>query len=259
MGAFALAFRTDELHERSLPGPDFCCHRVREAGTGAGKIVRAQQLAACGVRAPALVGVLGRVGGFVHDDRLQPRFNGCFHLDSGSGLAAEEGAHPVPHATDVLFQDAEELAGTDKVLPAGQNFAAQEGTVPRCVQNPGPGILIGVADIPGEDVPRLLLLPGCLRKGGNAAAERAYSAIECPAGNLSPSGRICCQFMQPMTQRFHGAAGQHSEAVQGHLRNNKQRGCTQALPLEHGPEVRTDLLLGGRGHAVQHHGHHDVP
>ena len=188
-----------------------------------------------------------------------PGFDGCFDPYRRGRLAAEERTHAVPHAADVLFQDAEELPGADEVLPAGKDFAAQEGSVPCGLQNPGHGVLIGGADIPGQDFRGLLLFLRGLGEGRDAPAERAHGAVQRPPGNLGPPRRICRQFAQPPPQGFHGFGGQHSEAVEGDLPDNEQPRCAEAFLLQHRPEVRAHLRLRGRRHPVQHHGHHDVP
>ena len=84
------------------------------------------QLAPGGIVPPALVSVLGGIGGFVNNDCLQAGLDGSLHPDGGCGFTTEEGTHAVAEPSHVLLEGPEEFPRTHKVLPAGQHLAAQQ-------------------------------------------------------------------------------------------------------------------------------------
>ena len=102
--AFALALGADELHQACPARPGSRPPRCPRTPGCSREVIGAQQLPARGVRTPALVRVLGGVGGFIDDDGLQSRFDGGFHPDCRRRFAPEERAHAVPEAADVLLQ-----------------------------------------------------------------------------------------------------------------------------------------------------------
>ena len=234
---------------------------VGEAGGGSGEVVGAQQLPAGRVRAPALVRVLGGVGGFIDDDGLQPGFDRRLHPDRRGGLAAEERAHPVPEPADVLLQAPEELAGARRSPASGPGLRRAAGRRPWWRPGSGPR---RPGRRRGHPSPRTSAARCCAWAASATASTRPPSALTVPLSvRRAISARPCGVRGEVPAARPAAAPRRRPAACPARPGRLPARRTAAASPRPSRASIARRSALtsasAAGGHPVQHHGHHDVP
>ena len=188
---------------------------------------------------------------------MDAAFEGVFYLLGGGGLTAQGGADAVAQATDGAVEGAEEVAGSHKVMPAREHFAAQQGAVGEGTVDGSQRVLVFFGYDAGERLVRRLL--ACLFGGEHlqVTGEGFDGTGEGLPGNGGAGGCVGAEFADPQGQRGETDGGEHAVFVARLFGDGvNQYGVDSGL-VEHASQVVFDGLFVAFGHAVEHHGDSD--